>query len=77
MHNTPMTHPSKAHSKSLAQARRRTRLAAELRSNLLKRKAQARGRVLQSAPGREPAKDEQNDLPDAREAATRPSGEVA
>jgi len=60
-----MAHPQKADTKQLARERRHARLAAELRSNLRKRKEQARGRepLKASGPG------EGNDQPDAREAA--------
>jgi hypothetical protein len=46
-----MAHPPKADSKRLQQEQRKARLAAELRANLLKRKAQARGRAGQETPG--------------------------
>jgi hypothetical protein len=41
----PMAQPTKSDQKVQAQERRRARLAAELRSNLQKRKEQARGRA--------------------------------
>jgi hypothetical protein len=46
-----MAPPTKADNKQRARAQRRARLAAELRSNLKRRKEQARGRVLCDAPG--------------------------
>ena len=73
MSDRPMAHPSKGDTKRRAREQRRARLAAELRSNLRKRKEQARSRVLQGASGSK----YENDQPDAREAATRPTGEVA
>ncbi len=77
MSNRPMAHPPKADTKQRARSQRHARLAAELRSNLRKRKAQARGRTLpetsESGYG--------DDQPDAREAASTdkrgPTGEVA
>jgi hypothetical protein len=75
-----MAPAAKTDSKQRAQAQRRARLAAELRSNLKKRKEQARGRALHGAPGGAEAKrgsNEQEDQPDAREAASRSRGEVA
>jgi hypothetical protein len=77
MSNRPMAHPPSTDTKQLAREQRRARLATELRSNLLKRKEQARGRALPEATGSE----HENDQPDAREAATadkrRPTAEVA
>ncbi|MBO0763123.1 MAG: hypothetical protein J2P50_00820 [Hyphomicrobiaceae bacterium] len=75
-----MPPPTKADNKRRARAQRRARLAAELRSNLKKRKEQARGRELNNAPDAaetKPARGEQEDQPNAREAATRSTGEVA
>jgi len=82
-----MAHPQKADSKQRAREQRRVRLASELRSNLLKRKEQARGRTLQGTPRLDngpdngPDPDNENDRPDAREAANAdqrgPTGEVA
>jgi hypothetical protein len=46
-----MAPPTEADNKQRARAQRRARLAAELRSNLKKRKEQARGRALCDAPG--------------------------
>jgi hypothetical protein len=77
MHNNPMAHPTKAHSKLMAQQQRRARLEAELRSNLRKRKDQARGRAERDPSGLPQAEGEPEQQPDAREAATRPTGEVA
>jgi hypothetical protein len=72
-----MAYPQKADTRQLAREQRRTRLAAELRSNLRKRKDQARSRTLQPAPGSE----SRDDQPDAWEAASAdergPAGEVA
>jgi hypothetical protein len=68
MSDRPMAHPQKTDTKQLVREQRRARLAAELRSNLRKRKDQARGRALPEAPGSV----EENDQPDAREAATSP-----
>jgi hypothetical protein len=59
-----MAQPSKTGKKSLAQQQRHARLAAELRSNLHKRKAQARGRVLR---GESDAGGKPSGLPDWRE----------
>jgi hypothetical protein len=80
----PMTPPAKADNKQRARAQRRARLAAELRSNLKKRKEQARGRAMCDAPAAaeaNPGRNVQEDWLDAREAAnTRmrgPTGEVA
>jgi hypothetical protein len=76
MSDRPMAHPQKTDTKQLARERRHARLAAELRSNLRKRKEQVRGRGPLEAPG----PGYENDQPDAREAATRPrgpTGEVA
>jgi hypothetical protein len=73
MSDRPMAHPSKADTKQLARERRRVRLATELRSNLLKRKQRARARAPVQAAGSEHG----NDRPEAREAATDSTGEVA
>ena len=84
-----MPHSPKADTKQLARAQRHARLAAELRSNLRKRKEQGRGRTLQEAPGVHNGPDNGpnnaqangNEQPDAREAASAdkrgPTGEVA
>jgi hypothetical protein len=78
-----MAHPPKGSGRSLAQEQRRARLAAELRSNLAKRKDQARGRTQQAAPAQAPeagqgqerdeerdeGRDGREDQPDAPEAA--------
>jgi hypothetical protein len=64
-----MARPPGTDTKQHARERRRARLAAELRSNLLKRKAQARGRALPGAPLAGDNPDNGNDQPDAREAA--------
>ncbi len=80
-----MAHPQQTGTKQLAREQRRVRLAAELRSNLRKRKEQARSRTLQGAPGLNDGpnnkSDNEDDQPDAREAATTdkrgPTGEVA
>jgi len=81
MSDRAMPHSPKADTKQLARAQRRARLAAELRSNLRKRKEQGRGRTLQEAPGIHNGPDNGNEQPDAREAATvderGPTGEVA
>ena len=82
MSNQPMAHSPKSDTKQLARERRRVRLATELRSNLLKRKEQARGRARPEAPSLEyEGADDENDQPDAREAANAdkwgPTGEVA
>jgi len=86
MSNRPMAHPPKSDTKQLAREQRRVRLATELRSNLSKRKEQARGRARPAAPslehlGADTGKDTEKDRPDARQAAnadTRgPTGEVA
>ena len=61
--------PPKGSSKRQAQERRQARLAAELRANLLKRKAQARGRTLREGSGSVHQQDGQTHEPDAREAA--------
>jgi hypothetical protein len=71
MSDRPMVHPAQTDTKQLAREQRRARLAAELRSNLRKRKEQARGRSLPGSDSNE------TDQPDAREAATSPTGEVA
>jgi hypothetical protein len=47
----PMSHSAKSDKTLQAQAQRRARLAAELRTSLLKRKAQARGRAQQRDAG--------------------------
>jgi len=77
MSDRPMAHPQKGDTKQLARQRRRARLATELRSNLLKRKEQARGRTLQGAPGPENG----NEQADAQEVANAhkrgPTEEVA
>jgi hypothetical protein len=70
--------PPNGSSKRLAHERRQARLAAELRSNLLKRKAQMRASALQhDGAGHE----QDGQQPDAREAANAdgrgPTGEVA
>jgi hypothetical protein len=71
-----MAYPQKADTRQLAREQRRARLEAELRSNLRKRKDQARSR-LQVAPGAQNG----GDQPDAWEAASAeergPTGEVA
>ena len=71
MPDHPMAHPPKSRNQtdrpSLAQQQRHARLAAELRSNLRKRKAQARARAL-DASRRAQGGDEQPDQPDACEA---------
>jgi hypothetical protein len=72
-----MAHPPRTDAKQHARERRRARLAAELRLNLLKRRAQARGRSLPGAPAEHETLDNGNDQPDAREAATSSTGEVA
>ena len=84
MSDRAMPHSPKADTKQLARAQRRARLAAELRSNLRKRKEQGRGRTLQEAPGVHNGPnngDNGNEQPNAREAATShnggPTGEVA
>jgi hypothetical protein len=64
MSNRPIAHPQKADTKQLAREQRHARLAAELRSNLLKRKEQARGRARGA-----PESDKESEQPDAREAA--------
>jgi hypothetical protein len=78
-----MAPPAKADNKQRARAQRRARLAVELRSNLKKRKEQARGRSLCEAPGAAEANQGMNgqeDQPDAREGAnadiTGPTGEI-
>ena len=81
MHNSPMPHPTRVQTKSLAQEQRRARLASELRANLRKRKAQARGRALDDAPDPAQGRDRRQDEPDALEAARTDkrvtTGEVA
>jgi hypothetical protein len=68
MPDHPMAHPPKFCNQtgrpSLARQQRHARLAAELRSNLRKRKAQARARELGAQGGGE----QPNKQPDAREA---------
>jgi hypothetical protein len=59
-----MAQPTKSDTKARAQQQRRARLAAELRSNLSKRKEQARSRALRNAP-------------EAEQAATEPLGREA
>jgi ribosome assembly protein YihI (activator of Der GTPase) len=73
MSDRPLQHPPQTDTKQRAREQRRVRLEAELRSNLRKRKEQARGRVPPGASG----SDNGNDQPDALEAATSPTGEVA
>jgi hypothetical protein len=73
MSNRPMAQPQKSDTKQRARAQRHARLGAELRSNLVKRKAQARSRALPEAVNSEDG----NDRPDVREAATKPTEEVA
>jgi hypothetical protein len=80
--------PPKGSSKRLAQERRQARLAVELRSNLLKRRAQMRAHALHK-DGAGPEQDgpeqdgpeQDGHQPDAREAANAdgrgPTGEVA
>ena len=74
MSDRAMPHSPKADTKQLARAQRRARLAAELRSNLRKRKEQGRGRTLQEAPGvhngHNNGPDNGNEQPEAREAVT-------
>jgi hypothetical protein len=65
----PMAPPTKNDSRLRAQEQRRARLAAELRSNLKKRREQARERALCDAPGPAQGSSEQEQQPDAREAA--------
>jgi hypothetical protein len=81
MSDQAMPHSPKADTKQLAREQRRARLAAELRSNLRKRKEQGRGRTLQEAPGVHIGPDNGNEQPEAREAVTAdrrgPTGEVA
>ena len=85
MSDRAMPHSPKADTKQLARAQRHARLAAELRSNLRKRKEQGCGRTPQEAPathnGVHNGPDNGNEQPDAREAATvdkrGPTGEVA
>ena len=69
MSDRAMARPPGTDAKEHARERRRARLAAELRSNLLKRKAQARGRARPGAPLADENPDSGNDQPDAREAA--------
>ena len=75
MHNSPMPHPTRPQTKSLAQEQRRARLACELRANLRKRKAQARSRAPGDAP--DPRQDEPNALEAARTGKRGPTGEGA
>jgi hypothetical protein len=89
MSDDAMAHPPKSRTQTgrtqLARQQRHARLAAELRSNLRKRKAQARTRVPQDAsldasPGAFPGAQGDDRRPDpsgAPEAATRPRGETA
>jgi hypothetical protein len=85
MSDDAMAHPPKSRTQTgrtqLARQQRHARLAAELRSNLRKRKAQARTRVPQDAsldasPGAQ-GDDRRPDPSGAPEAATRPRGETA
>jgi hypothetical protein len=77
MSNRPIAPPQKTDTKTLAREQRRARLTTELRSNLLKRKQQARARAVLEAPASEREKDQS----DARAAATAdkrgPTGGVA
>ena len=81
MSDRAMARPPGTDAKQHARERRRARLAAELRSNLLKRKAQARGRALPGAPLAGESPDNGNDQLDGREAANAdmsgPTTEVA
>ncbi|HEX5957578.1 MAG TPA: hypothetical protein VFY92_02845 [Hyphomicrobiaceae bacterium] len=68
-----MAHSGKSDDKKLQAQQRQERLAAELRSNLLKRKAQTRGRAQ-----RGPLEGETGQaMPDAGEAPATPKGETA
>jgi hypothetical protein len=77
MSDRAMAQPQKADTKQLAREQRRARLAAELRSNLRKRKEQARVREPLAAP----APGHATGQPDAKETANAhdvgPTGEVA
>jgi hypothetical protein len=81
MSDRAMPHSPKADTKQLAREQRRARLAAELRSNLHKRKEQERGRIVQETPGADNGPDDGNEQPGARKVATAdkwgPMGEVA
>jgi hypothetical protein len=57
----------------LAQEQRRARLAAELRANLRKRKAQVRSRAPDASDA---LRKQRQDESDAREAATSPKGRL-